>query len=196
MALNQSYNFHFILTFLQNANFPWPRINFPDITLTLKNFFSLTISWPVATMWNECVTIAVNRNLSNCEIARKQVFRGFDGTRTRGLCVRAEVLYQLSYEDPYTGGWPIYWVYQPNFFVRLFRYDSLITRKPDNYMSHAGQEWQFKGRKSHLWFPPGKVSDSLQLSWRILDNFSMSSAPFVSFQMRLQPISVQIPPCL
>ena len=27
--------------------------------------------------WNEYVAIAVNRNLSNCEIARKQVFRGF-----------------------------------------------------------------------------------------------------------------------
>ena len=27
-------------------------------------------------------------------------------------CVTA-VLSQLSYEDPYTGGWPIYWVHQP-----------------------------------------------------------------------------------
>ena len=44
--------------------------------------------------WNEYVTIAVNRNLSNCEIARKKVFRGFNGIRTRGLCVRAAVLYQ------------------------------------------------------------------------------------------------------
>ena len=63
--------------------------------------------------WNEYVTIAVNRNLSNCEIARKKVFRGFNGIRTRGLCVSAAVLSQLSYEDPYTGGWPIYWVHQP-----------------------------------------------------------------------------------
>ena len=44
--------------------------------------------------WNEYVTIAVNRNLSNCEIARKKVFRGFHGIRTRGLCVSAAVLYQ------------------------------------------------------------------------------------------------------
>ena len=43
---------------------------------------------------NEYVTIAVNRNLSNCEIARKKVFRGFNGIRTRGLCVSAAVLYQ------------------------------------------------------------------------------------------------------
>ena len=34
--------------------------------------------------WNEYVTFAVNRNLSNCEIARKKVFRGFNGIRTRG----------------------------------------------------------------------------------------------------------------
>ena len=44
--------------------------------------------------WNEYVTIAVNRNLSNCEKARKKGFRGFNGTRTRGLCVSAAVLYQ------------------------------------------------------------------------------------------------------
>ena len=43
---------------------------------------------------NEYVTIAVNRNLSNCEKARKKGFRGFDGIQTRGLCVSAAVLYQ------------------------------------------------------------------------------------------------------
>ena len=53
--------------------------------------------------WNEYVTIAVNRNLSNCEIARKKDFRGFNGIRTRGLCVSAAVLYQPEL-------WrPIYW---------------------------------------------------------------------------------------
>ena len=60
------------------------------------------------------MTIAVNRNLSNCENSPpKKVFRGFNGIRTRGLCVSAAVLSQLSYEDSYTGGWPIYWVHQP-----------------------------------------------------------------------------------
>ena len=44
--------------------------------------------------WNEYVTIAVNRNLSNSEKARKKGFRGFNGIRTRGLCVSAAVLYQ------------------------------------------------------------------------------------------------------
>ena len=34
---------------------------------------------------------------------RNKDFRGFNGFRTSGLCVRAAVLYQLSYEDPYIG---------------------------------------------------------------------------------------------
>ena len=65
--------------------------------------------------WNAYVTIAVNRNLSNCEKARKKGFRGFNGIRTRGLCVSAAVLYQpeLWIPMPYTGGRPIYWVHQP-----------------------------------------------------------------------------------
>ena len=45
-------------------------------------------------LWNEYVTIAVNRNLSNCEKARKKGFRCFNGIQTRGLCVSAPVLYQ------------------------------------------------------------------------------------------------------
>ena len=44
--------------------------------------------------WNEYVTIAVNRNLKNCEKVRKKGFWGFNGIRTRGLCVSAAVLYQ------------------------------------------------------------------------------------------------------
>ena len=52
--------------------------------------------------WNEYVTIAVNRNLSNCENSPKKRLSGFNGIRTRGLCVSAAVLSQLSYEDPYT----------------------------------------------------------------------------------------------
>ena len=51
----------------------------------------------------------LNRNLSNCGVARKKVFsRGFNGFRTRGLGIGAAVLYQLSYEDPYTGSRPVY----------------------------------------------------------------------------------------
>ena len=33
----------------------------------------------------------------------KKGFRGFNGIRTRGLCVRVAVLYHLSYEEPYNG---------------------------------------------------------------------------------------------
>ena len=36
----------------------------------------------------------MNRNLSNCEKARKKGFRGFNGIRTHGLCVSTAVLYQ------------------------------------------------------------------------------------------------------
>ena len=53
--------------------------------------------------WIEYVTIAVNRNLSNCEKARKKGFRGFNGIRTHGLCVSAAVLYKPEL-------WrPMYW---------------------------------------------------------------------------------------
>ena len=43
----------------------------------------------------------------------KTVFRGFSRIRTRGLCFRAAVLYQRSYEDSYTESRPIYLLYQP-----------------------------------------------------------------------------------
>ena len=39
--------------------------------------------------WNEYVTIAVNRNLSNCEKARKKGFLGFNGIRARNPFFRA-----------------------------------------------------------------------------------------------------------
>ena len=47
---------------------------------------------------NEYVTIAVNRNLSNCEIARKNVFRGFNGIRTRGPICQGNFVWVRSFE--------------------------------------------------------------------------------------------------
>ena len=63
--------------------------------------------------WNEDLTEhrSYNRNLSNCKFKPEKQFLGFNGIRTHGLCVSAAVLYQLSYEDPYIGSRPIYWVY-------------------------------------------------------------------------------------
>ena len=40
------------------------------------------------------MTIAVNRNLSNCKSARKKGFRGFYRIQTCGPCISATVLYQ------------------------------------------------------------------------------------------------------
>ena len=48
-----------------------------------------------------------DRNLNNYEVSRKKEFRGFNRIRTLGLCVRAALLYQLSYEDPYMENRPI-----------------------------------------------------------------------------------------
>ena len=48
-------------------------------------------------------------DLSNHKVSRK-MFLGFNGIWTHGLCVSAAVLYQLSYEDPYVGSRPIYWI--------------------------------------------------------------------------------------
>ena len=56
----------------------------------------------------------LNRNLSICEVAGKEVFRaGLQRDSNPWPLRHAAVLYQLTYEDPYTGGRPIYWVHQP-----------------------------------------------------------------------------------
>ena len=47
-----------------------------------------------------CDHRSCNCNLSNCELSpKKQRFSGFNGIRTRGLCIRAAVLFQLGYKD-------------------------------------------------------------------------------------------------
>ena len=63
--------------------------------------------------WNEDVIIAVvsqskqAQNYPPPPPPRKKKttnkISGFQGIHTRGLCVRAAVLYHLSYEDPYIG---------------------------------------------------------------------------------------------
>ena len=49
-------------------------------------------------------------NLSNCKLTWKKIStsRGF---KPMAIFVRAAVLYQLSYEDPYIGSRPICWVH-------------------------------------------------------------------------------------
>ena len=113
--------------------------------------------------WNEYVTIVVNRNLSNCEKARKKGFRGFNGIRTHGLCVSAAVLSQLSYEDPYTGGWPIYWVHQPLkgmkhrmkwCELREYKWNEYVTIAVNRNLSNCGKARKkgfrgFNGIRTH-----------------------------------------------
>ena len=63
--------------------------------------------------WNEYVTIAVNRSLSNCKKARKKDFGASTGFEPVASALALECSTSLSYEDPYAGGRPIYWVHQP-----------------------------------------------------------------------------------
>ena len=52
--------------------------------------------------------LSLFRNLSNCEIARKKSFSWLQRDFNQWPLRRAAVLYQLSYEDPYTESRPIY----------------------------------------------------------------------------------------
>ena len=51
-----------------------------------------------------------NCNSSNYKLTRKKI-GDFNRIQIHGLCVSAAVLYQLSYEDPYIGSRPIFWVH-------------------------------------------------------------------------------------
>ena len=110
--------------------------------------------------WNEYVTISENRTLSNCKIARKKGFSRLQRDSNPFLCVRAAVLYQLSYKDPYTGGRPIYWVHQPVKGIkhrmkwcelREYKWNEYVTIAVNRNLSSHRSESQFKFtvRSSH-----------------------------------------------
>ena len=46
------------------------------------------------------------------QIKPEKCFWGFNEIQSRGLCVSAAVLHQLSYKEPYVGSRPIYWVHR------------------------------------------------------------------------------------
>ena len=75
--------------------------------------------------WNEYVTIAVNRNLSNCEKAQKKDFRASGGFEPVASALALQCSTSLNYEDPCAGGRPIYWVHQPGLFRNCVNCDSL-----------------------------------------------------------------------
>ena len=59
-------------------------------------------------MWSSQLWLWFKQSQSKPE----KCFRGFNGIRTHALCVSAAVLHQLSYEDPYVGSRPIYWIHR------------------------------------------------------------------------------------
>ena len=81
------------------------------------------IQWNCSSMHFQCISImwtadiqmkwrcdhrSRDCDLSKCKLSPKNVFRA----STRGLCVSTAVPHQLSYEDPYVGSRPIYWVHR------------------------------------------------------------------------------------
>ena len=79
----------------------------------------------------------------------KKVFWGLNGIRTRGFCVCAAVLHQLSYEDPYTGGRPIYWVHQPVKGVKhRMKWHKLACLQGMGHQSSTGRALQ-RERRGH-----------------------------------------------
>ena len=73
--------------------------------------------------WNEYVTIAVNRNLSNCEKARKKGFRGFTHSHMCNLLLRLQLLNSRRYIPSSI----LLFIAMPYFFVcAFFCYQKLV----------------------------------------------------------------------
>ena len=110
--------------------------------------------------WNEYVTVAVNRNLSNCEKARKKDFRASTGFETVASALALQCSTSLSYEDPYTGGRPIYWVHQPVKGIKhRMKWCELREYKWNEYVTIAvNRKWVCDHRSEYVtiavnWFP-------------------------------------------
>ena len=64
--------------------------------------------------WNEYVTIAVNRNLSNCENSRKKkIFGASTGFEPVASALAMQCSPSWAIKTHTLEGWPIYWVHQP-----------------------------------------------------------------------------------
>ena len=80
-------------------------------------------------MWSSHLWLRFKQSQSKPE----KCFRGFNGIRTHGLCVSATVLHQLSYEDPYIGSRPIYWIHRTR--ERNERYEYYVNCEHTNEMN-------------------------------------------------------------
>ena len=83
-------------------------LNFKSFQLSLLNLIARTVIRNEVKMWSSQLRLRFQQS----QIKPEKCFRGFNGIRTRVLCVSTAVLHQLSYEDPHVAIRPIYWVHR------------------------------------------------------------------------------------
>ena len=82
------------------------------------------------------------------QIKPHKCFRGFNRIRTHGLCVSAVVLHQLSYEDPYVGSRPIYWIHRTR--ERNETYEYYVNCGHTNEMKKWSSQLSLRFKQSQI----------------------------------------------
>ena len=104
-------------------------------------------------MWSSQLWLRLNKQ---SQIKPEKCFRGFNRIRTRGLCVSAAVLHQLSYEDPNVGSRTVYWLHRTRERNETYQY----------YVN--GGQTSEKKMWSHLHFICLSAVHIILISWLIL----------------------------